>query len=181
MTRTQRALSPAVRDHTPGHLVESAPPNVHGVIVCINNIFDQDQGGYTKSVRDRLLKVQWNDWNLSDLQSRKHSVTQDKLCERCKVTSDGKAMSKLGNGVPNFKTHKTITCVHEDLLHIIGANLHGELTESQSRRIMYALHPLQGAKPWQDDLARNEKATKDYKDWRLANPRSRRNNNDKDW
>jgi hypothetical protein len=171
----------AVRDSTPGHLVESAPPNVHGVIVCINNIYDQDQGGYTKSVRDRLLKVQWNDWNLSDLQSRKHSVTQDKLCERCKVTSDGKAMSKLGNGVPNFKTHKTITCVHEDLLHIIGANLHGELTESQSRRIMYALHPLQGAKPWQDDLARNEKATKDYKDWRLANPRNRRNNNDKDW
>ena len=66
-------------------------------------------------------------------------------------------------------------------IRLIGANLHGELTESQSRRIMYALHPLQGAKPWQDDLARNEKATKDYKDWRLANPRSRRNNNDKDW
>jgi hypothetical protein len=89
--------------------------------------------------------------------------------------------SKLGNGIPNFETHKTITCVHEDLLHIIGANLHGELTESQSRRIMYALHPLQGAKPWHDDLARNEQATKDYTDWRLANPKTRRNNNDKDW
>lgn len=154
--------------HERGFEVENREPQSDKVISMIHTWHQKSK--LNDSTRDRLLKVDWASAHLANLPSRTHAPTADKSCAVCKGMDTGNQISPI-YGVPHFKTHKTITCVFSDFLSLVGRDLYDMLEEGQCRALMWALQPLQGTRPWQNDMAANEAASDTFAAYREKNPK----------